>query len=90
MQEKIITQKKILCPICRSKITKINPMVKYHVRYEPPLVIFACKFCNFTEYALRNNLNLPFCAFVRNRYKDNAKSRAEKVIAFHEKIGVPI
>jgi len=53
------------------------------------LAIIACKFCNFTEYALRNNKPLPRCA-VASRYPQDTLSRADKVIKFHYKLGLKI
>ena len=77
------------CPICNAKITKKNPIVRYHIRYHPPLVILACKFCNYTEYNLRNNLPLSRCSLNNNihRYSIN---RAKKVLLFHNKLGLKI
>jgi len=44
------------CPICRKKVVSPNVWVKYHVRYEPPIVILACRFCNWTERQLRRGI----------------------------------
>jgi len=44
-----------ICVICGLKISPPNYLVAYHIRYKPtPLVILACKYCNWTEYCLRN------------------------------------
>jgi len=32
-----------------------NYWVVYHIRYNPPLVIVACRYCNYTEWAIRND-----------------------------------
>jgi len=79
------------CPICGVKITKVNPLVRYHLRYKPPLVILACKFCNFTEFALRNDLKLPKCAYGSFFYpQKDTRTRAAKVLLFHNKLGLQI
>jgi len=83
-------EKRGKCPICSSKTTAKNPLVVYHIRYNPPLVILACKFCNFTEYALRNNYPLPRCAIQINKYKIESIPRAKKVILYHNKLGIKI
>lgn len=41
------------CPICDKLIIKPNTWVKYHISYNPEMVILACKYCNYTEYCLR-------------------------------------
>lgn len=41
------------CPICRYIIRKPNCWVRFHVKYNPPIVILACKYCNFAEFGLR-------------------------------------
>lgn len=81
---------KNLCPICGCSITKKNPLVVYHIRYHPPLVILACKYCNYTEYSLRKSYPLPRCAIYTNRYKINSVPRAKKVILYHDKLGLKI
>jgi hypothetical protein len=69
-----------LCPICGYKITRSNALVVYHIRYDPPLVILACKYCNYTEMLLRNNKVIP-----RGLLK-----RAEKVLSLNARLGVKI
>lgn len=78
---KIPRKKDDVCPICSKKVTKKNPWVRYHVRYEPPLVVMACKFCNYTEFCIRNNI--PLRHFL-------GTFRVHKVVAFHNKIGVQL
>lgn len=46
------------CPICQEKIVFPNCYVRYHVRYKPPIVILACKYCNATEYKIRKGHSL--------------------------------
>ena len=43
-----------ICPVCQYKIRGHNYWVKYHVSYTPNLEILACRFCNYTEWAMRN------------------------------------
>jgi hypothetical protein len=63
------------CPICQKNITGENCWIRYHIRYNPPLVILACKYCNFIEYALRTNTPIKGGSFNMHRIK--------KVISFH-------
>lgn len=42
------------CVICLQKIRKPNVLLRFHVRYDPPIVILACKYCNFVEWQLRH------------------------------------
>lgn len=76
------------CPICRRKVVKPNVWVIYHIRYSPPLTLLACKYCNFVENCIRNGKPIPFNH--RNPYRVNQRSRAEMVVAFHEKVGVKL
>jgi len=78
MASKIRTQKGDTCPICRFKILGQNAWVKYHICYRPELTILAFKFCNFAEWAIRNEISIPFGA---------VDSRKDKVIAFQAKMG---
>jgi len=70
------------CPICLLKVKKPNNWVNYHIRYDPPLVIKACKFCNFTEFALRNKLNVSY-----NKY---TLKRIPYVVAYQKKFGIQL
>jgi len=48
------TKKGDVCPVCEIQMWRKNYFVPYHVRYgERPIVILACRFCNYTEYVLR-------------------------------------
>jgi len=79
------------CPICSARVTKKNPLVVYHIRYSPPLVILACKYCNYTEWALRKkSYPLPACSIKTNPYKMQSIPRAKKVILYHHKLGLKI
>lgn len=70
-----------ICPICQFKIkSPKNVWVKYHISYKPELTILACRYCNWTEYNLRNNIKIPTTHF----------RRTEKLLKFHNKIGYPI
>jgi len=63
---KIITQKNDVCIICNKKIIAPNCWVRYHVRYSSfPIVVLACKYCNWTEKALRTGLPLGKRAYSR-------------------------
>jgi len=47
------------CPICDYKILAPNCWVRFHVKYDPPIVILACKYCNYVEYCRRNGYKYP-------------------------------
>jgi len=79
---KIKRVKNDTCPICRKPIKGDNTWVRYHIRYEPELVILACKYCNFVEYSLRNNIPIPPQAINMHRIN--------KVIALHSRFGVQL
>lgn len=64
------------CPICLLPIKKPNKWVRYHVRYNPPLVILACSFCNGTEMRIRRGLPLSPAMAVR----------AQKLLNFHRNL----
>lgn len=66
MRYVIKIQKGERCPICRLKMARPNAWVKFHIKYRPEMTILACKFCNFTEWALRNQIPLKSRA-VRSR-----------------------
>jgi len=70
------------CPICYKKIIPPNILLEYHIRYTPPLIIMACKWCNFAEYGLRNNLNLS--------YNKETVKRIPHVIKFQAKFGIKL
>jgi len=67
------------CPICLFKIVSPNVWVQYHISYKPPLVVLACKYCNFCEYNIRNGLD---------RTKSMTFLRIQRVISFSKKFGV--
>lgn len=75
------------CPICYNLVIKPNVWVKYHIRYSDPIsqtgeiTIIACKFCNFTEFCLRNS--------IITKHK-SVLSRIDKVIAFHKRFGIKL
>jgi len=48
----------IHCPVCRMPVRKPNRLVRWHIRYEPPMQIYACSYCNLVEYQLRHGLDV--------------------------------
>jgi len=58
------------CPICLRPVRRPNMLLRYHVRYEPPIVILACRYCNYVEYLLRNKKSVVDAtrAFLVTRY----------------------
>lgn len=74
--------KEKICPICFNKTTKKNPLVIYHIKYKPPLVILACKYCNYTEFLIRNNIKIIS--------KNINKKRIFKVINYQKKFNINI
>lgn len=78
---KIKTKKGDICPICRKKILSPNCWVIYHINYEPQKTILACKYCNYTEYCLRNSLQGG---------RALSKIRVQRVINFQNKFNVTI
>jgi len=56
-----------ICPICEMELKKPNYWVRYHVSYEPNLVILACRYCNYTEWALRNKVVVRLRCATPNR-----------------------
>lgn len=67
------------CPICHKKVISPNCWVNYHVNYDPPIVITACKWCNFAEFVIRNKYTLQFNKFTNERIP--------YVKEFHKKYG---
>lgn len=61
------------CVICGLKIVPPNAWVKYHVRYDPPICVLACKYCNYTEFCLRNGRFLS----------KETRKRYNKVLEYH-------
>jgi len=60
-------KRKGVCPICHKKVIRPNSWVRYHVRYNPVIEIYACKFCNFAEWALRKNIPLNYNKWTASR-----------------------
>jgi len=52
---KIRRKKGDICPVCQKIMWGKNYWVIYHIRYSPPIVILACRYCNYTEWAVRND-----------------------------------
>lgn len=73
--------KKDKCPICLKQINNKNRWVRFHVRYNPQIVVIACKWCNFTEWVLRNNIE-------HRNYGVITPYRINRVIQFQNKFGV--
>ena len=44
-----------VCPICKKAVSWL---VKYHVSYDPEIIIYACRTCNKVEHKLRKGLPL--------------------------------
>jgi len=78
-KKKAKTQKS-RCPICLLGVFSPNTWVKYHIRYDPPIVIMACKYCNYVEWAMRNGHSLP----ARHEY------RSRQIVALHQRMGVKL
>ena len=70
------------CPICQKTIIPPNTWLKYHVRYDPPIMLMACKYCNFIEFSLRTNKPIP--PLMANMHRIN------KVIALHSSFGIKL
>lgn len=77
----IKTEKNDVCPICHYQIISPNCWVRYHISYKPEMVILSCKYCNMSEYFLRNNIK-------RDTPKFNSRWRS--VLLFQKKFGVII
>lgn len=67
------TQKTEKCVICGLTIVPPNSWLRYHIKYNPPIVIMACKYCNYTEFCIRNNRFLS----------KETKKRYKKVLSYH-------
>jgi len=78
---RIIQKKGGECPICRRQIKPPNVWVRFHVRYGPhPIVILACKNCNWVEMLLRTK-----------RYDSSIfPDRAQRVISYMKKYSVDL
>jgi len=81
---KITKTKKDKCPICYKKVAGKNGWCKYHITYKPEKTILACKFCNFTEFILRNSIKREFGGGVLTPW------RVDRVVAYHAKFGVKL
>jgi len=53
MEKKTTKKSDHVCPVCGEKVLPPNEWVRFHIRYEPPLVVLACSYCNFAEYIFR-------------------------------------
>jgi len=80
------------CPICRRKLRAPNVWVRFHVRYGArPIVILACKYCNWIEMMLRTKAtDASQKLFVRSPYQPNRPTRAEMVVAYMKKYGIDL
>jgi hypothetical protein len=70
------------CPICKKPVIGKNSWIKYHISYKPEMTIMACKFCNYTEWLLRNNLSM--------KYHLECIARSKDVILYQNKFGIKI
>jgi len=59
-------KQKQICPVCEIKILPPNSWVRFHVKYAPPIEIFACKYCNYVEFCLRTG-KIDWCRDDRAR-----------------------
>jgi len=71
------------CPICDFAPSQKNPLVRYHVSYDPEITILACKYCNFTEFLLRNKIDISKFEFI-------GEQRTKAVIAYHKKYNIDL
>jgi len=76
----IKTKKGEICPLCAMPMRNGNYLVRYHVRYSPPIEILACRFCNYTEYVLRTG--------KVDRVRCATDTRIFAIKSFHFKFGV--
>ena len=83
---KIHTEKGDHCPICTRLILYPNVWVRFHVKYNPEMVVLACRYCNYVEKCLRCELPTPFS--IRSGHRPWRKSRTECVVDFMERFGV--
>jgi len=65
------------CPICMQQ-NKV--LVRYHVRYEKPIVILACKACNLAERCMRLHIGHEFVSGIR----------FFAVREYHKKLGIVV
>ncbi len=79
---KINLKKNDKCPICNQRIKKPNCWVNYHIRYKKPLIILACKYCNLTEFLIRNE--------IIKKTKNINNYRIKKVINFQKKFNIKL
>ena len=75
----IKTEKNDVCPICRKCIVSPNCWVVYHVSYEKQIVVLSCKYCNYVEFLLRNNIKRNSTAVM---------CRITSVIAFQKRFNI--
>jgi len=66
--------------------------VRFHVRYgERPIVILACKYCNWLEMVLRTKAYDRLGAFEkRSPYQPHRPSRQEMLISYMKKFGIDL
>ena len=48
-----IKSTKYWCGICQESILPPNRILRYHVQYDPPIIVMACEKCNAVEIHLR-------------------------------------
>lgn len=91
---RIKTEKGDECPVCRRLIKSPNFWVRFHVRYTAhPIVILACKNCNWIEMLLRTGEIPPVqrsSFFYRNPYRPNRRTRSEEVVDFMKKFDISL
>jgi len=84
--------KKNFCPICGRSIRAPNCWVRFHVRYgRRPIVILACKYCNWLEMILRTKSYAGAAAFfLRSPYAPQRWSRAEMLLYYLKKFDIDL
>ncbi len=73
---KINLERGDICPICEMVIKNENYWQPYHISYVPELVILACKYCNFLEWAIREDKE------VLNELNESMQTRKHAVLNF--------
>lgn len=72
-----------ICPICQNELHGRNFWVPYHIRYGTnPICILACRYCNYTEWALRNQ--------KIDRLRCATPNRVNQILILHKKFGCEI
>jgi len=76
----IKTKKGDICPVCEQRIKKPNFWVRYHIAYQPNMCILACRYCNYTEYAIRTS--------KVDRIRCATPARVYRVLNYHRRYNI--